>query len=60
MKKVVEFLKKQRARIVWEGEDDEGASEWYGHLTDVIENLEAGKMTVEEAGTSLGMNLAGC
>jgi hypothetical protein len=55
--KVIQFLKQQRTRIVFEGEDDEGAAEYYGHMTDVIEDLEDGKMTIEEAGASLGINL---
>ncbi len=55
--KIIQFLKQQRARIVFEGEDDEGAIDYYGHMTDVIEDLEAGKMTIEEAGASLGMRL---
>ena len=57
LNKIIQFLKQQRAQIVFEGEDDEGAAEYYGHMTDVIEDLEAGKVTVEEAGASLGMNL---
>jgi ADP-heptose:LPS heptosyltransferase len=55
--KVIQYLKQQRAQIVFDSEEDEGAAEWHGHLTDVIEDLEAGKMTIEQAADSLGMNL---
>lgn len=55
--KVIQFLKQERAQIVFDNEEDEGAAEWYGHLTDVINQLQTGKMTIQQAGDSLGMNL---
>lgn len=55
--KVIQFLKNKQAQIVFESEEDDGAAEFYGHISDVIDDLEAGKMTIEEAGDSLGMNL---
>lgn len=55
--KVIQYLKQQRAQIVFENEYDDGAYEWHGHLSDVIADLEAGKITTQEAGDSLGMNL---
>lgn len=53
----IKFLKRERASIIFEGEDDEGAAEWYAHLSDVISALEKNKMTLKEASDSLGMTL---
>lgn len=53
----IKKLKAQRDSIVFESYDDEGAGEWYAHLTDVIEQLADGRMTIEQAGNSLGIIL---
>lgn len=53
--KVINFLKLERKQIVFESEEDKGAVEYYGHVNDVIEQLEAGSMTIQQASDSLGI-----
>lgn len=50
-------ISKMIEEIVWESPDDEGAAEWEYHLFDVQRMLQNNTMTVEEAESSLGVQL---
>lgn len=58
MQLVIKYLENERDNIVFESSDDDAASEWYGHLDYVINQLKNNKMTIKEASTSLRMNLS--
>ncbi len=57
MSNVIKQLEQIRSAIKFEGPEDEGADEWYTHISVVIDALNKGLITVEEAGDSLGMEL---
>jgi hypothetical protein len=54
---VIKRLQAERNSIVFESGEDEGASEWYAHLSDVIEALSNGTMSIKQASESLGVTL---
>jgi len=52
------LLQDELRGIKFDSDEDEGAHEWYSHVSDTIADLAKNKLSVKEAEDSLGMRLS--
>lgn len=54
---LIKKLESLRSSIRFESDEDEGAGEFYAHVSDVIADVQSGKMNQKAAEDSLGVRL---